>query len=174
MRLIKLAILSFIFLFLLITAISLFIPSHIRIAKTINLQAPKDSVMMQLKDPAKWKNWYPGMDTVKLYYENGVVKGVVVNDKDSARPMYLHITEEDPDEIAAEFVGGKLKPVMNTWKAMQYPTGDSTALQWNMDFHLRWYPWEKFSSLIFEGSYGQRMARGLLNIRRLVEPESQN
>jgi len=130
--------------------------------------------MAQLRDATNWKNWYPGMDSAKLFYENGVVKGVMVNNKDSGQLMYLHIIKEEPDEIAAEFVGGKLKPVMNTWRMKQYAGSDSTALQWDMDFHLRWYPWEKFSSLIFEGSYGQRMVRGLLNIKRLVEPPSQN
>ena len=174
MRLVKLAIISFIFLFLLFTCISLFIPSHIRISKAINILGPKDSVMAHLKDPVKWKNWYPGMDSAKLFYENGVVKGVIVNDKDSSSLMYLHIIKEEPDEITSEFVGGKLKPITNTWRMKQYPGSDSTALQWDMDFHLRWYPWEKFSSLIFEGSYGQGMVRGLLNIKRLVEPAPQN
>jgi len=171
MRLIKLPILSFIFLFLLLTGISLFIPSHIRIAKEINIKAGTDSVMAQIRDAARWKNWYPGMDTAKLFYENGVVKGVTLDDKDSVHRVYFHITKDEPDEITAEFAGGKLKPVTNGWKAFPYAAGDSITLQWYMDFHLRWYPWEKFSSLIFEGSYGQKMERGLLNIKRLVQSE---
>lgn len=174
MRLIKLAIISFVFLFLLITAFSLFIPSRVRVFKMINIKADKDSVMAQINDASKWKNWYPGMDSTKLFYENGVVKGVVLSNKDSVHASFLHITSEKPDEIIAELEGGKLKQVFSTWQTSQYLTGDSTTLQWYMDFHLRWYPWEKFSSLVFDGTYGRRMERGLLNIKRLLEAEPAN
>jgi hypothetical protein len=130
--------------------------------------------MAQIRDAAKWKNWYPGMDTAKLFYENGMAKGVLLDDKDSAHRAYLHIIKEEPDEIIAEAKGGKLRPVINGWRAIPYPGGDSTTLQWYMDFHLRWYPWEKFSSLIFDGTYGQRIERGLLNVKKLFQPEQVN
>src|SRR5690242_15928120 len=118
MRLIKLAFISIIFLFLLITGISLFIPSHIRISKAINIKADKDSVLAQIKDPAKWKNWYPGLDTAELFYENGIVRGVMLDNKDSAHPAYIHITKEQPDEINAEFITKKMRPVVNGWKTI--------------------------------------------------------
>jgi hypothetical protein len=40
-----------------------------------------------------------------------------------------------------------------------------------MDFRLRWYPWEKFSSLLFEKSYGLTMEKGLNNIKKLSEAD---
>jgi len=42
-------------------------------------------------------------------------------------------------------------------------------VQWWMDFKLRWYPWEKFSSLFFENIYGAQMEKGLDNLKRLAE-----
>jgi hypothetical protein len=169
MRFIKLALISFVFLFLLFTGMSLFIPSHIRISRAVNIKAEKDSIMAQIKDAAKWKNWYPGLDTVKLFYENGIVKGVVLDDKDPDHPAYIHINKEEPDEISAEFINKKMRPVINGWKTINYPTNDSITLQWYMDFHLRWYPWEKFGSLLLEGSYGAKMERGLFNLKKLLE-----
>jgi hypothetical protein len=38
-----------------------------------------------------------------------------------------------------------------------------------MDFHLKWYPWKKFSSLFFENTYGVMMQEGLENMRNLTE-----
>ncbi len=73
MRIIKLALISIIFFSLLLTIMSLFIPSHIRIIKAINIVANRDSVMNPIKDASKWKNWYPGLDTAPLFYENGEV-----------------------------------------------------------------------------------------------------
>jgi hypothetical protein len=169
MRLIKLALISFIILFLLITGISLFFPSHIRISKAINIKARKDSVMAQISDAGKWKNWYPGLDTAKLLYAEGKAKGVILDNRDSLHAVYIMITGERDDEVNARFISKKLKPVINGWKIITYPAGDSVTLQWYMDFHLRWYPWEKFGSLLLEQSYGTKMERGLLNLRKLVQ-----
>jgi hypothetical protein len=38
-----------------------------------------------------------------------------------------------------------------------------------MDFRLRWYPWEKFSSLLFEKQYGTQMEAGLESLKQLAE-----
>jgi Polyketide cyclase / dehydrase and lipid transport len=170
-RFIKLAFISFIFLFLLITGMSLFIPSHIRISKAINIKADKDSIMAPIRDAAKWKTWYPGLDTAKLLVANGQIKGVMLDDKDPAHPVYIAITKEDPDEITAQFISKSLKPVINVWKTISYSTSDSITLQWYMDFHLRWYPWEKFGSLLLEKSYGTKMEMGLMNLKKLAEAD---
>jgi hypothetical protein len=148
---------------------SLFFPSHIRLSKAINIKAEKDSIMGQIKDAGKWKTWYPGADSAKLYYENGVVKGVILDDKDPQHPVYIHINKEETDEVTAEFVGQKMRPVINGWRVIGYSAADSVTLQWYMDFHLRWYPWEKFRSLLLEKSYGPKMEKGLSNIKRLMQ-----
>ncbi len=65
MRIFKLIIISLIVLFIIVTIISLFIPSHIRISKAIQINASKDSVMNQIGNPEKWGNWFPGIDSPK-------------------------------------------------------------------------------------------------------------
>ena len=169
MRHFKLLIISFVVLFLIVTIISLFIPSHIRISKAVNISASADSVMAQIKDPAKWKGWYPGIDTVQYLYKNGVVKGVILDNKDSLRPVFLEIIKVQTDEVTAQFVTPNMRPVVNGWKTFAYPSSDSVTLQWYMDFHLRWYPWEKFKSLLLEGAYGSKMERGLFNLRKSLQ-----
>jgi hypothetical protein len=168
MRFIKLAILSFIFIFLLITGISLFIPSHIRISRAINIGADNNVILMPIRDPSKWKNWYPGLDTAKLFYEGGIVKGVVLNE-DPLHHVYITIDKETGNEITAEFISKNLRPVNYVWRTLSYSNSDSITLQWYMDFHLRWYPWEKFSSLLLEKSYGTKMEKGLSNLKQLAE-----
>ena len=46
-------------MFLVVTAISLLIPSNIRISKAINLAPPGDSVMIWIKDQGLWSRWHP-------------------------------------------------------------------------------------------------------------------
>jgi len=169
MRLLRFGLISFIVLFLLITGISLFIPSHVIISKAINIKAGNDSVMAQIKDASKWKNWQPGMDTSRLLYIEGVVKGVVLDDKDPANPVYIMIDKTSVDEVRAQFITKKMKPVITGWKTITYPNNDSVTVQWYMDFHLRWYPWEKFGSLLLEKSHGARMEQGLTNLKKLLQ-----
>ncbi|HVE60520.1 MAG TPA: hypothetical protein VNA26_01785 [Chitinophagaceae bacterium] len=38
-----------------------------------------------------------------------------------------------------------------------------------MDFHLKWYPWQKFSSLLYEERYGTMMQNGLTNLKEITE-----
>jgi hypothetical protein len=164
-KIFRLLFFSVLFLFLLVTGISLFIPSHIRISKAINIAASADTVLSQINEPVKWKNWFPGLESSTLFYEAGVVKGVIISDSSQ---QYIRITEKKKDEVITELRSGS-KKIISGWKVISYAQPGSTTLQWYMDFKLRWYPWEKFSSLLFEKSYGLKMEQGLNNIKKLVE-----
>ncbi|MEO5562164.1 MAG: SRPBCC family protein [Chitinophagaceae bacterium] len=169
MRFVRLAIISFVMLFLVIWGLSLFIPSHIRLSKAINVKASKDSVMLMLKDPANWRYWYPGLDSAKPMYTQGVLTGMIINNSDTSHPVYISKIKEDNEEVTAHFLGNNMNPVVNVWKTIEHPTSDSLTLQWYMDFDLRWYPWEKFSSIALEKSYAPKMEQGLSNLKKRVE-----
>ena len=79
MRLIKLALLSFVFLFLLITGFSLFIPSTVRISRATGIMAPKEVIMKQVAEPGNWKNWFPLNGPAEPMYVNGEIKGIIMD-----------------------------------------------------------------------------------------------
>jgi Polyketide cyclase / dehydrase and lipid transport len=164
LRILKLAVISFIFLFLAITCISLFIPSHIRISKAIDINATKESVMDQIKDVSKWKNWYPGTDSLKIYYINGEAKGIM---RDTLKDLII-ITATNDSTILATKAGSGFKEMVIGWNIIPGRDTNTSTLQWYMDFHLRWYPWEKFRSLLFEKLYGSQMEKGLTNLKTLL------
>ncbi|TMI89684.1 MAG: hypothetical protein E6H06_17930, partial [Bacteroidetes bacterium] len=85
MRFLKLVIISIIFFLLLVTIISLFIPSHVRISRAVQINTSQQSVMRQISDPVNWKNWYPSADSANFFYENGFVKGLIL---DQVRHQY--------------------------------------------------------------------------------------
>lgn len=153
MRVIKLAVLSFIFLFLIITAISLLIPSHIRISKAINLAPPKDSIFALIKDQKRWPQWHPAF--MKKHTSDSLPPISVIQEAISDSEVIFSIRQENH------------RPVINGWKLYQYPSTDSVTLQWYMDFHMSWYPWEKFGSLFYENTYGVMMEQGLSDIKKL-------
>ncbi len=165
MKIFRLLFFSVLILFLIVTGISLFIPSHIRLSKAINIAATADTVFGEINDPGRWKNWFPGLDSARLLYEDGMVKGLVIND---SAEQYIRVIEKKKDEIITELRAGS-KKIISGWKVISYDQPGSTTLQWYMDFQLRWYPWEKFASLLFEKSYGLKMEQGLNNIKKLAE-----
>jgi len=166
MRLIKLAILSIIFLFLLVTAISLFIPSQIRISKAVDINSSRENVLLQLANPIQWRYWYPGADSLELLYIHGEVKGIVV---DSIRQREIFISEKNDSSVITVYGGPGAKKIVSGWKIITGNDPRFVTVQWWMDFKLRWYPWEKFSSLFFENIYGVQMKKGLANLKQLLE-----
>lgn len=64
----------------------------------------------------------------------------------------------------------KGKRLINTaWQLHTEHGKEYGTLQWYIDFHLPWYPWEKFGSLFYEGNYGRMMEQGLYNIKKEIE-----
>jgi hypothetical protein len=154
-RLIKLALISIFLLFVVVTAISLLIPSQIRISKAINIYSSHDSIFALIRDTTKWKLWHPAF---------------IPNDSASAFPAIhiVHKSESDSEIVMHLQQSGKPE-VINGWKLYQYSHVDSLTLQWYMDFHLKWYPWQKFGSMLYEKTYGTMMEEGLENIKKQVE-----
>src|SRR6187455_182144 len=102
MRVIKLAILSLIFLFLLVTTISLFIPSHVRISRATDINSTKQEVMSLIVDPLKWKEWYPGADSLAILYIEDKPKGILL---DSNGLLGLSIFNINDSVVTAGEVG---------------------------------------------------------------------
>ncbi|MBO9682638.1 MAG: hypothetical protein J7502_08230 [Flavisolibacter sp.] len=154
MRLIKLALISVLLLFFVVTAISLLIPSQIRISKAINIHSSEDSIFALIRDTAKWKQWHPAF---------------IPNDSAPKFPA-IHIAQksESDSEIIMHLQQSGKPEVVNGWKIYRYPHVDSLTLQWYMDFNLKWYPWQKFGSMFYEKTYGAMMEKGLENIRELT------
>ena len=161
MRVIKLAVISFIVFFLLITAFSLLIPSNVRISRAIQIDAPRSVVLHQLNDPINWKNWFPSDDSIQYLYVEGKVKGILM---DSASGLLINSVS---DSLVTAIEAGKGdRQMMTGWSLV----GDSrVTVQWWTDFELRWYPWEKFSSLLLDTRYGPRLEKGLAQLKIFIE-----
>jgi len=164
MRFIKLPFLSFIVLFLLVTVISLFIPSNLRISKAVNVQANSDSIFTQVSILKNWQNWHPALKDMSssefIFSDDGSMK--IRDDK-------LKMLQVKKDEIVTELTKDDGRPIVSRIKIISHLQSDSLTVQWYFDFQLRWYPWEKFRSLFYENIYGVQMELGLANLKQLLE-----
>lgn len=158
MRVIKLFIISLVVLFGLVTAMSLLVPSHIRVSKAINIKADKDSIFSLINNQQNWPRWHPAFLKDSNAYEVLKKNNITVST----------LTNND-SVVAMQWQQRNKRPVINTWQVHTFAASDSVALQWYMDFKLRWYPWEKFGSLFYENIYGTMMQDGLVNIKKIVQ-----
>jgi hypothetical protein len=150
MRFIKLAIISFVIIFLLITVVGLLFPSHVRISKAIDMEHSKPAVFSMIRDTSTWKNWNPVfMQGSKNY---------------TASPANYHVRSENDSLLLMEVTYKGGDQVLNGWQIHQYNGSDRYTLQWYADFQLGWLPWERMGSLFFEKTYGSMMERGLHNL----------
>src|SRR5215204_538960 len=107
MRVIKLAILSFIFLFLLVTIISLFIPGHIRISKATNIAADDQMAYVYYTGQlTKWTEWHPALKNMP---ENEF--RILKDSSISIRGTTISIAERKKDELVTEIKTNNGRPV---------------------------------------------------------------
>jgi hypothetical protein len=171
MRLLKLFFISITVLFLVITGISLLIPFNVRISRATNVLATPAAVWQQVDDMHTWKDWNPFFSDVspgKITYTdtaNGKPRAMQVN----GSSVRWQAVNQDEHIAIMEKPGSR--PILNGWKCISHAGADSTTVQWYLDFNLRWYPWEKFASLLFEQSYGLKLEQGLGNIKKRVEAD---
>lgn len=145
LRILKLILLSAVLLFATVTLISLTIPSHIRISKAINLHRAAPALQL-IADTGSWKYWHP----------------VFINRPEPTDVQFQAVTDT---LITLQTAQSGRAPLNNGFVVHSYASPDSVTLQWYIDFRLKWYPWQKFSSLFFENTYGEMMQEGLNNLK---------
>lgn len=165
-RHVRFVLISFVVLFIVVTLISLVIPFNVRISRAADIRASKREVMEQLANPVNWKKWYPGTDTLPYLYVNGEIKGITYG-RNGSKGLLLH--EVTDTSVTTENTGTGARRIKMGWNIITHKDTSSVTVQWYMDFKLRWYPWEKFSSLIYDKQYGSMMEAGLTNLKKLTE-----
>lgn len=147
MRIIKLALISFICFGLLIFLMAQLLPSQVRISKAINLAPNDTATLAYIRDTAQWKRWHPAF-----------MQGAPTN----LRLAQAANTDSLVQTVITHASGNS---VANTWELHRFGANDSLTLQWYMDFRLSRMPWHRFSSLFYEGTYGKMMEQGLRNLK---------
>jgi uncharacterized protein YndB with AHSA1/START domain len=171
MRFIKLGLISIVVLFLIITAISALIPSSVTITRTINIDAPIDSVYNNINDPNKWSRWLSNSDSAKFTITGSSVgKGshVTIDYTGSTNKTDIDILESSPTEIKMLWHTGEAKPLTDDFYLITKP-GTPVTLQWEFIQKVKWYPWEKFSLIFSDKAFGPFMEKSLDNLKQLLE-----
>ena len=165
MRIIKLGLISAVFLFLVVTAISLLLPSTVNISRAIDVNAPFDTVYTNLNDLSNWKKWIAGYDSANTTISQpSTGKGAVINMNRSK----VTILASDTNKVETLWTTGS-KSLKGDFNIIRLQNSSIITVQWHFIQQVKWYPWEKFASIVSDKVMSPLMEKSLDNLKKVVE-----
>ncbi len=160
MKLIKLAVISVVVLFAIITLISALLPSHIRISRAIDINTGRARVLPLLSDTRTWAQWNEFIS----HYQHIAP----ATNKLEADDLTVNIIEQSDSLISSEWNKQGGNKFGSGFVVINQDSMHCTV-QWFFDFHVKWYPWEKFQSIVFDQQFGPIMEKSLANLKKMAE-----
>jgi hypothetical protein len=148
----KLVIISIIVLFGVLTFVFLLFPSHIHVSRLAAVRAPAPKVMGLLNDIPAWKKW-----------------NLLAGDAGTRDGIRITVVENTPGSLSTRWTKNTGKSFTGKFNLTEMP--DGVMVEWDLDFPLRWYPWERLSGMFYEKEFGPLMDQSLSQLKILAEHE---
>lgn len=158
-------------LFIFITILSLLIPAHPKVSRTVVINSPaKEKIMAQVTELANWKNWHPffSSDAVKVSF------GKVSLGEDArcdmlynSKTTHLAITRVDSNVVSFDIKQEGENDITN--QIFVTPMQQQTRVDWVATTHLHWYPWEKFYAIFIDKLTGPGYEAALNGLKQYTE-----
>ena len=158
MKPVKLLLGSLIVLALLITAISALFPSRVIVSRAIELTAPPADIAYFVTDLHHWDAWMTEWKENKVVIKDstayiGTQTIKLINLSDSAAQFEWTATGQAPYKVQIEWLPLK---------------EGSYVIHWSFTQQVRWYPWEKFQTLLNEKLLGTKMEIELTHLKDAI------
>jgi hypothetical protein len=163
MRFIKLIIISIIFLSIFLTAFSFLFPPHLHIARNVEIFSTRQKIRATVMDLHTWKVWN------KFIEDSALTNLVISPDGNQLNSDQLELSlKSDSFGIESTWRPAGKNSFTGGFKLMELTPGRITVQEY-FDFTFKWYPWEKFSSLIYDKQLQPILGESLHNLKLLVE-----
>ena len=161
MRFIKLIGISVIVLFGLVTALGLLFPAKVIVSRAVDISVYKDSILPFIKDFNGWQKWMEGMN------KNTAV--IASPTKATLGKTSVTITAITPNKVASTWLDKNGNTQTSTINLFNDITNIKTVVQWEFQQQLKWYPWERFASMMNDKILGTMMEKNLNNLKAILE-----
>ncbi len=161
MRFLKLGLISAVVLFAVVTFISLLFPSTVIVSRAVNIYVSKDSIVPLVKDFNGWKKWINGM-------EKESVKILSATEANLAGTTVVIDTTGSVYSIRSSWQN-KSKKMTSAINVLNDSASKITIVQWEFEQHIKWYPWEKFASMMNDKILGTMMESNLARLKSIAE-----
>jgi hypothetical protein len=161
MRFIRFIGVSVVILFALVTALGLLFPSQVLVSRAVDITAPKDSILLLIKDINGWKKWVEGMNDPSVVISTPTKALLGKTD--------VTITKVSDSSVTSVWVGRNGNQQSCNINLFGDSTRIQTVVQWEFQQQLKWYPWERFASMMNDKILGTMMEKNLNNLKALAE-----
>lgn len=165
-----------IFLALLFTLFSFFIPSTVRISRVVEINAPAEKIYSTISDVTKWKEWMPwsGADSLFSIQINSTPDKINSSyswtvKNDIFKKGKIIIKELSAEEIITEneLSGYNISP--GSIKMHKDSSASFVLVEWKIKVALKWYPWSKLKGILLDKIYGPVLENGLARLKAVCE-----
>ena len=161
-------------LILLLLVISFFLPSHVRIERSMEMNSTPNKPFMLVNNLKDWNQWSPWSKidpkTEWTYSEQAEGVGAWNTWKSNHREVgagKLTIIESSPEKIKTEIdFEGQGKSIAEFTFT---PTDKGTKVTWAMESNLGMNPVKKLFGLLMDKMLGKMFTDGLTNMKEVVE-----
>jgi hypothetical protein len=159
----KLIIGSLIIFSLVILFLFALFPSDISISRVTQINSSQKTIRNKIADLREWKTW----NEMFLTQFSGF------SPQDRIDSAYV-----SRGNVSIEILNAGQDSILTRWQNGQKSfTGNyiltkmdgQIVLEWSLHFHLKWYPWEKLSSMFYDKQLGTMMENSLLKLKKEVE-----
>ena len=161
MRVIKLALISVLALFMVLCFFSMMMPSTVLVSRAVDIYAPADSIKFYVRDLNQWVYWVKGMNSKEV-----TIKSSKEADLGTQKLTIINVTDTS---VVSIWESKKSSSQESTIRFIQAPERNLTIVQWQFVQKLRWYPWEKFGSFMNDKILGPMMEENLQHLKELSE-----
>ncbi len=166
MRYLKFFLIGLIVLYILLTGIGLLMPSSVTVGRSVEINAPIDSVRFYTNDPVNWRYWINGADTA--YFKQLTNTTTEKNSKIKLGTYTITILDNDPKYIITSWQGESAREQLNRLDLYNSSTG-VTIINWSFQQHLNWYFWERLSAMLRDKVFGPSMEASLNKLKQVCE-----
>ena len=144
-------------------------PSSISVSRVVQINLAKEKIMKEISDLREWQKWNV---LINLPVQTGDLKNVSVRTDSNLivmNNMRIQLLKSSQDSIITRWQN-RNRYFMGNFTFTQINGG--VIVQWTLQFHIRWYPWEKLASMFYEKELGPRMEQSLINLEKLLKQDS--
>ena len=162
MRLIKLIIISLLVLGTIVTGISALFPSTVIVSRAMEVGANKAQIQHYVSDLNEWKNWMSDWKENKAQWKDSTLY---------IGTQTIKLANKSDSAVSFNWVATGQRPYLVKFEWIPLQTG-IYVIHWSFEQHVKWYPWEKFQTLLNEKVLGYKMEMELASLRDLLLEES--
>jgi hypothetical protein len=108
-----------------------------------------------------WKYWIQNADSADFKIDS--------NNHLQINTTSIIITSSTANKIESEWKVGEGTPMKGEFNFITQAESSYFTFQWSFNYHVKWYPWEKFASVLSDKALGPYMEASLDNLKKNVE-----